>query len=321
LNVFVCIACLAQQHPAPAHPRIVTIVADSDDVAVLRLRPGYVASVFLPEEVNAIVVGDPGSFRAEHSESEPRLVTVKPTTPKAAETNLLVTTRSGRKVSLHLVSDGRSNNSGDVDFVLQYEESTSALIPVSRPSLFIPDTKEVDSPAASNGSSGVIGPAERELILQSSLPAPNFVGKTIRVSVGRLTDTGDAMIVGFSVLNASSESIELLPPQIELAGPQRKQHNRSIKAGQSRIPSSAIRCKLICEVAPNSRCCKSCRNPLLMASATINDATPAATPTTEIPVMIPMNAWRRLARRYRDAMKNSKRMASDQPLRHRLRVG
>lgn len=228
--VLFCIAGLAQQHPAPPHPRIVTIVADSDDVAVLRLRPGYVTSVFLPEEVNAIVVGDPGSFRAEHSESEPRLVTVKPTTPRAAETNLLVTTRSGRKVSLHLVSDGRSNNAGDVDFVLQYEESTSALIPVSRPSLFIPDTKEVDSPAAANGSSGVIGPAERELILQCSLPAPNFVGKAIRVSVGRLTEAENAMIVGFSVLNASSQSIELLPPQIELAGPQRKQHDRSIKA-------------------------------------------------------------------------------------------
>ena len=131
LNVFFCIACLAQQHPAPAHPRIVTIVADSDDVAVLRLRPGYVASVFLPEEVNAIVIGDPGSFRAEHSENEPRLVTVKPVTARAAETNLLVTTRSGRKVSLHLVSDGRSNNSGDVDFVLQYEDSSSAMIPAS----------------------------------------------------------------------------------------------------------------------------------------------------------------------------------------------
>lgn len=229
LNVFFCIACLAQQHPAPAHPRIMTILADSDDVAVLRLRPGYVASVFLPEEVNAIVVGDPGSFRAEHSENEPRLVTVKPVTPRAAETNLLVTTRSGRKVSLHLVSDGRSNNSGDVDFVLQYEDSSSAMIPASRPSLLIPDTKELDLPAA-GGSSGVIGAPERELIFQSSVPAPNFAGKALQVAVGRLMDTEDFMIVGFSVLNASPESIELLPPQIELAGPQRKQHNRSIKA-------------------------------------------------------------------------------------------
>jgi hypothetical protein len=228
-TVFFCVSSLAQQHSAPPHPHITTVIVDSDDVAVLRLRPGYVTSVFLPEEVNAIVLGDPGSFRAEHSENEPRLVTVKPVTPKAAETNLLVTTKSGREVSLHLISEGRSNNSVEVDFVLQYEEPASALIPVSRPSLFIPDTKEVDSPAQSV-SGGVIGPAERELIFQSGLPAPTFIGRALRVSVGRITNTGDAMIVGFSVLNASADSIELLPPQVELAGPQRKQHNRSIKA-------------------------------------------------------------------------------------------
>lgn len=227
-TVLFCVASPAQQHPAPPHPRVATIITDSDEVAVLRLRPGYVTSVFLPEEVNAIVLGDPSSFRAEHSENEPRLVTVKPVTPKAAETNLLVTTKSGREVSLHLVSDGRSNHAGDVDFVLQYEEPASALIPASRPSLFVPDTKELDSPAA-DVSSGVIGPAERELIFQSSLPSPTFIGRGLRVSIGRLTDTGDAMILGFSVLNASPESIELLPPQVQLAGPQRTQH-RSIKA-------------------------------------------------------------------------------------------
>jgi hypothetical protein len=226
-TILFCVASPAQQRPP--HPRIATVMADSDDVAVLRLRPGYVTSVFLPEEVNTIVVGDPGSFRAEHSENEPRLVTIKPTTPKAAETNLLVTTKSGREVSLHLVSEGRSNSSGDVDFVLQYEEPSSALISVSRPSLFIPDTKELDSPAE-NVSGGVIGPPERELIYQSSLPRPNFSGGPLRVSVGRITDAGDAMIAGFSVLNASTESIELLPPQVELAGPHGEQHNRSIKA-------------------------------------------------------------------------------------------
>jgi hypothetical protein len=226
--VLFCVASLAQQHPAPPHPRVTSIIADSDEVAVLHLRPGYVTSVFLPEEVNAIVLGDPSSFRAEHSESEPRLVTVKPVTSKAAETNLLVTTKSGREVSLHLVSDGRGNNV-DVDFVLQYQEPGSSWIPASERSLFVPDTKELDSPALDAGG-GVIGPAGRELIFQSGLPSPTFVGRgRLRVSVGRLTDTGDVMILGFSVLNASAESIELLPPQIQLAGPQRTQH-RSIKA-------------------------------------------------------------------------------------------
>lgn len=224
-----CVASLAQQNPPSAHPRTTTITLDSGEVPRLQLRPGYVTSVFLPEEINAIVLGDPSSFRAEHSENEPRLVTVKPVTSKSAETNLLVTTKTGWEVSLHLVSEGRTSTAGDVDFVLQYEQATSSLIPAYETSLFIPDTKEVDSPTAT-GPTGVIGPATRELIEQASIPAPKFVRGTLRVSVGRLKNDAGSMILGFSVFNASSQPIELLPPQIQLAGPQRKQQNHSIKA-------------------------------------------------------------------------------------------
>ena len=219
----------AQQPAVPPRPRIATITLDPDDVAVLRLRPGYVTSVFLPDEVNAVVLGDPSNFRAEHSESEPRLVTVKPTTPKATETNLLVTTRSGHEVSLHLVSEGRGGGAGDVDFVLQYQEPSSAFIPASAPSLFIPDTKELAPPGTSL-KGGTIGPAEEELILQANIPRPTFVGKGLRVSVGRLKDSRESMIVSFSVLNDSSHATELLPPQIQLENPSRKRHDRSIKA-------------------------------------------------------------------------------------------
>ena len=158
LVVSMCVTSIAQQHGAPVHPRITTITLDPDDVAVLRLRPGYVTSVFLPEEINAIVLGDPSSFRAEHSESEPRLVTVKPVTERPAETNMLVTAKSGREVSLHLVSEGRTNAAADVDFVLQYEQPASAMIPAAVPTLMIPDTKELE-PASEKERGGVIGPA------------------------------------------------------------------------------------------------------------------------------------------------------------------
>ena len=56
------------------------------------------------------------------------------------------------------------------------------------------------------------------------------------------------------------------------------------------MPSSATRSRLTWELDPNKRCCKSWRKPLLMANATMSDATPAATPATEIAVMMPMNA-------------------------------
>src|SRR5258708_2910771 len=74
------------------------------------------------------------------------------------------------------------------------------------------------------------------------------------------------------------------------------------------MPSSATRSRLMCEVEPSKRCCKSWRKPLLMAKATIREATPAATPAIEIPVIMPIKAWRRLARKYRRAIKSSKRM-------------
>src|ERR1700722_8494956 len=46
-----------------------------------------------------------------------------------------------------------------------------------------------------------------------------------------------------------------------------------------------------------------------MARATMSAATPAATPAIEMPVITPMTACRRFARRYRAAMNSSKRMS------------
>ena len=48
--------------------------------------------------------------------------------------------------------------------------------------------------------------------------------------------------------------------------------------------------------------------PLVIASAMISAATPAATPATEIAVTTPTTACRRLALRYRAATKSSKRI-------------
>src|SRR5579872_1875280 len=82
----------------------------------------------------------------------------------------------------------------------------------------------------------------------------------------------------------------------------------SINGRQLRRPSLWMRSKLMCEVEPSRRSCRSCRNPLFIASAMTSDATPAATPAMEMAVMIPMKACRRFARRYRLAMKSSKRI-------------
>ena len=63
--------------------RIVNLSIDPEQVVVLHLRPGYVSSVRVLEEVSSVVLGDPGAFKGEHSEAEPRLVFFKVTSPKA----------------------------------------------------------------------------------------------------------------------------------------------------------------------------------------------------------------------------------------------
>src|ERR1700683_517585 len=69
-----------------------------------------------------------------------------------------------------------------------------------------------------------------------------------------------------------------------------------------------MRSRLMWEVEPSRRSCRSWRNPLLIANAMTSEATPAATPAMEMPVIMPITAWRRLARKYRDATKSSKRI-------------
>src|SRR5246127_2517645 len=86
---------MAQNEPPQAH--IVSLTLDPQNVTVLHLHPGFVSSVRLPEEVSSVVLGDSAAFKGEHSEAEPRLVFFKPSTPKPASTNALISTRSGRE--------------------------------------------------------------------------------------------------------------------------------------------------------------------------------------------------------------------------------
>lgn len=138
--------CLAQADSPPRvlpDARILRLTLDTQSVTVLHLRPGYISSVRLPEDVSSVVLGNPGTFKAEHSEAEPRLVFLKPTTTSRAETNALITTRSGHEISLHLVSAGNSDRAGAVDFVLQYDLPHSVLLGNSQSSFVIGETKSI----------------------------------------------------------------------------------------------------------------------------------------------------------------------------------
>ena len=108
---------LAGKPQAIPEARIVRLTFDPQSVTLLHLRPGYVSCVRLPEDISTVVLGNPNTFKAEHSDAEPRLVSVKPTTPTPSETNALIITKTGRQVALHLVSTGSADDAGPVDFL------------------------------------------------------------------------------------------------------------------------------------------------------------------------------------------------------------
>ena len=226
--------CLAQADSPPRglpDARIVRLTLDTQSVTVLHLRPAYVSSVRLPEDVSSVVLGNPGTFKAEHSEAEPRLVFLKPTTTSRAETNALITTRTGHEISLHLVSAGNSDRSGAVDFVLQYDLPRSFLLGNSQSSFVIGETKSVvPEPSPSTVGSSAPATSTQEPVRPQRDPNPHWQGKLLQVAVGRITERDQQMTVEFSVLNASSKTIELLPPQIQLAGKSTEKHKKTVKA-------------------------------------------------------------------------------------------
>jgi hypothetical protein len=244
LNLIMLTSALGQTQPASdslPHPRIAKLTLDSVNVTVLHLRPGYVSSVRLPEEVSSVVLGDPKSFKAEHSEAEPRLVFLKPLTPKPSETNALITTKSGHEVSLHLISTGKPD-AGDVDFLLDYERPHSFLIPPVLSSFVIAENRSPNSgtlPTASR-SHEAASPAQNELLRQAKVAAPEWKGKQLQVAVGQVSENGEQMIVAFSVLNNSGATIELLPPQVQLSGPSKQQHAAKTKAEPIAVDDYAL---------------------------------------------------------------------------------
>ncbi|HEV2401418.1 MAG TPA: hypothetical protein VGS27_31070 [Candidatus Sulfotelmatobacter sp.] len=208
------------------------LIADPEQVLVLHVRPGYVSSVRVLEEVSSVVLGDPGSFKAEHSEAEPQLVFFKATTAKPAQTNALITTKGGREISLSLVSQGKADHSDVVDYVLNCEHPRSFLITSAHSSFVVGDTRDV-APAGSlsiSSSEKLASGQQPQLIKLARLEDPRWQGKLLRVAVGQPIEKEQEMAVPFAVLNASAQTIELLPPQIQLAGTSKGKRRKEIKA-------------------------------------------------------------------------------------------
>jgi hypothetical protein len=150
---------------------------------------------------------------------------------KPSETNVLITTKSGHEIPLHLISDGRSQG-GQVDFFLDYQRPRSFLIPPTQPSFMVGESRTIasDVSAPVQPVNGTTETAQAELLKQIGVASPKWEGKQLQVAIGQVTENGQHMMVTFSVLNNSETTLELLPPQIQLSGPSKQQHGSKTKA-------------------------------------------------------------------------------------------
>ena len=211
--------------------RIVSLSIDPEQVVVLHLRPGYVSSVRVLEEVSSVVLGDPGSFKAEHSDAEPQLVFFKATSAKPAETNALITTKGGHEISLSLVNQGKADRSEPVDYVLYCERPRSFLIASTHPIFVVGETKTAATESQPTSTpQEKTGSQKQDLLRAERIENPHWEGKQLQVAVGQALEKEQQMAVPFAVLNSSARTIEVLPPQIQLAGTSKGKHRKAIKA-------------------------------------------------------------------------------------------
>jgi hypothetical protein len=224
---------IAQAQESKVIPTVTTLEIEEGTVTPLHLSPGYTTSVRLPEEISSVVIGNPATFKAEHSEAEPRLVFLKPITAQPSESNALITTKSGQEITLHLVSGGKAAANARVDFLVEYRRQQSFLVDSSdRQSFLIAETHPVLPAAYSSPPSRPEKPdlVALELEKQKSLSAPTWEGKEVLAAVGASVKRDHQTVLSFSILNSSNRTIELLPPQVELTGIGHGNGGKRIKA-------------------------------------------------------------------------------------------
>ena len=262
------IPCAAQM--PDVRPQIVGRPVREGQVTTVNLAPRFATAIRMPDAVNSVVLGDPESFSAEHSERERQIVFVKPITPGPAQTNLLISTARGYQANLLLISRGETRGSqARVDFVVRYRPAGRFIIGPSTPSVSVAQTAALSaqdakpvpadatearlreasvtgradevravasssrtaSSAAGNGTAPSRGSSsDLDLLLerQRKAPLPVLYGERpgiarpgkqmLKAGVSEVVDQGSEVVVLFSVVNVQEHAVELMPPQVQLAG-------------------------------------------------------------------------------------------------------
>jgi len=171
-TTFLVALCYAQV--PEVRPQVVGRAVREGQVTTVYLAPRFATPIRMRDAVNSVVLGDPDSFSAEHSEKEPQIVFVKPITMKAAQTNLLISTAHGYQASLLLISRGeKAGTQPSIDFLMPYRPagrfiiepslsgesaSIAQTVPLNSPTekLQAPAVKQPGTPSAAPGTANII---------------------------------------------------------------------------------------------------------------------------------------------------------------------
>jgi hypothetical protein len=219
---------LPAQTKIAGNPNITRTVFE-DQPATLLLAPHVTTTIRLPDPVNSVIVGDSNLFQAEHSPTEPLLVFVKPVTSTVAQSNLLISTARGRQFLLLLRSLGPSADESEsgVDLFVICRAASVFFIDETFPAAVLSETVNLGTAAlreSRRDGNDLTSQSEEGLGLdeivsrQRNQAIEKLYGNRIRVGIGQVTEHGSRLTVSFSVINSKSEAIELVPPQVQLAG-------------------------------------------------------------------------------------------------------
>jgi hypothetical protein len=248
--------------PAEVKPAVTNLPVSGNSVTDLHLRPLFTTTIRLPEPVTSVAVGAPTLFEVEHSDQEPRLVFVKPSTKESVTSNLVIALQSGQEISMRLLSGGDGGNT-PVDFVVNYRPPQSFLIGSSDTAAHTAETARDERPRT-------VPVIDQALKTQSEIATPNWVGglakdernpdgkavgKPLVGALGAVREKGEEMLVAYSVMNTTDHWIEVLPPQIELNSPnldgdKKKNKKREILAEQVPITDYRLNVR---RLAPGER--------------------------------------------------------------------
>jgi hypothetical protein len=179
----VCISSFCSAQVPEVRPQIVGRAVQEGQVAVVYLAPRFATAIRMPDAVNSVVVGDPDSFTAEHSEREPRIVFVKPITEKAAQTNLIITTIRGYQANLLLISRGDpAGTQPNIDFMMRYRPAARFIIDQSSPSVSVAQTAVLPTPEQNKQPPATPSPAGQPKIA-SSMDANRSIAQRASLSL------------------------------------------------------------------------------------------------------------------------------------------